>query len=345
MTFLGPIALVTATATMLALPIAPALHELWNRADASPLPTSTHDGNIANLADALRLRLAPLLPQLERCVAARELGLASAGGLEVLLVGSEGFAFTPHLTKSVGAVMCGRAAVVPSSLVVESDIYALESLVIGKDTRVRAALGMRDVVLQEGSAVLRWLDAENVLLRAGSAGYGRMSARESIRLVGGCGFERMRAPVILTGDVDPAVLPVAMDVQDLLDPSRPRLRGKGDFVVPAGETLKANVIAGGDLRLDGGARIAGSTKSYSDTVLEPGAQVRGSMVCARSVYIGADCFVSGPIMSEHDVVIGPGCRVGLPDMCTTISARRVQIAEGCALHGTVWARVEGTVGA
>ncbi len=344
MTFLGPIGLVAATATMLALPIVPALHELWTRGDAAPLPTSTHDGNIANFSDVLRLRLAPLLAQLERCMAARELGLASAGGIQVLLVGSEGFAFHPHLTKSVGAVICGRPAVVPQSTVVESDIYALDSVVIGTDSRVRAVLGVRDVVLQEGSAVLRWLDATNVQLREDSSSYGRMSARESIRLVNGCTFERMRAPVILTGDADPAVLPVGMDVADLLDPSRPRMRGKGDFVVPAGETLKANVIASGELRLDRGARIAGSTKSYSDTVLEPGAQVRGSMVCARSVYIGAGCFVTGPIMAENEVVIGPGCRVGMPDVCTTVSARRVRIAEGCALHGTVWARLEGAIG-
>src|SRR5579864_5564917 len=83
----APLALTTLTAALLALPVTPALYELWKRADATPLPTSRHDGRIANFAEAFRSRIQPLLPELEHCAGRQVLSRTSVEGMEVLLVG------------------------------------------------------------------------------------------------------------------------------------------------------------------------------------------------------------------------------------------------------------------
>jgi hypothetical protein len=219
-----------------------------------------------------------------------------------------------------------------------------------------------DITLGKDSGVLRWLHADGgIYLRRGSSAYGRLSAGQSIRMEPGCGFQRMHAPLILTFDADQEedcvpvpstahVCETSEDAQhlpadraDVFASSRPRLRVKGNFVLPAGETLNANVIATGELQFGAGARLFGSVKGYRGAALGEGACVHGSIVCGGTLRLGPRSFVTGPIMAEGDVLIARSCRVGEPAALTTISSSGVQIAPGCQLHGTVWPRVRGSV--
>jgi hypothetical protein len=338
------------------LPVTPALYELWKRKDAAPLPTSRHDGRIANFAEALHLRLQPLRPHLERCHAAREMSRASLEGMEVLLVGcnADDFDFDPTLTKGVDAVMFSESSHVPAGRLVDADIYADGALYLGEGATVRAARSGSDVLLEKESNVLRWLHAQGAIhLREGSSAYARLSAGQSIRLERGCGFQHMHAPQILTLGADRGsdnsyltdhICPTD-SVPDAGDAfaSRPRMRIQGDYCLPAGDTLNANVIVTGELRLGSGSRLLGSAKSYKDTVLEKDACVHGSIVCGQTIRLGPRSFVAGPIMAEGDVVIARGSQVGAPDALTTISSCGAEIAIGCQLYGTVWARVRGNV--
>jgi hypothetical protein len=350
----APLALTSLTAALLALPVTPALYELWKRADATPLPSSRHDGRVANFAEIFRSKLQPLLPQLEQCRNQYELSRTCIEGMEVLLVGREDFDFDPRLTEGIAAVMLSEAALIPPGFVVEADVYTGIGVDLGERAALRAALCEGDIILGENSAVLRWLHADgSIFLRRGSTAYGRLSAGRSIRLEPECGFERMSAPQIITVDTDqrgnfPAKRDVCeseppADVGDMFTSSRPRLRIQGNFVLPAGESLNANVIATGELRLGPGARLFGSAKSYKDTRLDEDASVHGSIVSGGTMHLGPRCFVAGPLMAEGDVLIARGSRVGGPDALTSVSSGGVQIAAGCQLHGTVWARVRGSV--
>ncbi len=357
MTSWAPLALTTLTAALLVLPVTPALYELWKRNDAAPLPTSRHDGRIANFAEALRLRLEPLRPQLDRCRAERETSRTSIEGMEVLLVGCnvDDFNFDSRLTEGIDTVMFSGAAQVPAGSMVDADIYADGTLRIGEGGTIRAARSGAHILLEKESVVLRWLHADgSIHLCQGSTAYGRLSAAQSIRLERECGFQHMHAPQILTLGIDQGsddsslpshICPTdsASDLGDILTTSLPRLRIQGDYVLPAGENLHANVIVTGELRIASGARLFGSAKSYKDAVLEEGACVHGSIVCGETIRLGPRSFVTGPVMAEGDVVIGRGSQVGAPDALTTISSCGAEIAIGCQLHGTVWARVRGNV--
>lgn len=350
----APLALTGLTAALLALPVTPALYELWKRSDATPLPTSRHDGRIANFAEAFRSRLQPLLSQLEQCRNQGEISRTCIEGMEVLLVGNDDFNFDPRLTDGISAVMLGGAALIPAGYVVEADVYTETGLDLGERAALRAALCEGDIILGKNSAVLRWLHADgSIFLRPGSTVYGRLSAGRSIRLEPGCAFERMSAPQIVTVDSEheDSIPPMqgtqesdsSADVDDLFTPSRPRLCIQGNFVLPAGETVNANVIATGDVHCGRGSRLLGSAKSYKNTVIDEDAQVHGSIVSGGTIRLGPHSFVTGPLMAEGDVLIACGSRVGSTDALTTISSCGVQIATGCQLHGTVWARVLGSV--
>jgi cytoskeletal protein CcmA (bactofilin family) len=202
----------------------------------------------------------------------------------------------------------------------------------------------------------------SIYLRQGSAVYGRLSAGQSIRLDQGCAFQRMHAPQILTVGAEDSVshLPVfplqahvcqtnadaedaATDRDKVFLSPRPRIRIQGNFVLPAGETLNANVIATGEVRFGPGAHFFGNAKSYKDTIVEEDACVHGSIVCEGTVHLGPRCFVTGPVIAEGNVLLAQGSRVGTPDALTTLSSSGAKIAAGCQLHGTVWVRVRGYV--
>jgi cytoskeletal protein CcmA (bactofilin family) len=343
--------------------------EVRKRRDAAPLPTSRHDGEIANLAEAFSSRLESLRPQLEACAIEGQITRARIDKGNVLLVGLKNFDLAAKLAGGVDAVMCAESANILADQVIDCDVYANGLLRVRPKAALRAGMTAETAILERDSCVLRWLHARaSVHLHAGSAAYGRLSAEHFIHLEPGCVFEHMHAPQIHTitqddpdsfGETDcTCVLPQFKchickiesshdpelgDWDDIFASHRRRIRQASDFLLPAHQTLNANVISTGVVRFSFNSRFVGNTKSYKNTFVEEGACIHGSLVCGDTLYLGEHSSVTGPIMAEEDVVIASGARVGRPDALTTIAARNIKIAAGCQLHGTVWARVRGTI--
>jgi predicted acyltransferase (DUF342 family) len=346
----APLGLISATAALLALPVTPAFYELRKRTDVNPLPTSRHDGRIENFAEAFYSRIEPLRAQLGECQAKQEVLRTNAEGMEVLLVGRDNFDFDERLLRGISAVVCGTPACVPCGRIINADLYGETTLRIGQGATVRAALSAGDITLEENSAVLRWLHAYGeVRMRRCSTSYGRLSSLQKIHLQAGCGFQRLHAPTIVAGDSDLSSLGVRQipeESRTLTDDSTlnpQRVRINGDFELPPGESTTGNLIVTGDLCFGAESRFTGSSKSYRDTVVAEGASVRGPIVCGGTVHLASRSFVAGPIIAERDVWMGRGVCIGTPEAPTTVSSRRVRIGVGSELHGTVWARVRGTV--
>jgi predicted acyltransferase (DUF342 family) len=369
MAFWAILALTGATTALLGVPVTPALLELRKRRDATPLPTSRHDGEITNLAQAFSSRLEALRPQLETCAIEGEITGARIENSNVLLVGLKNFDFAAKLAHGVDAIMCADSLNILAGQVVDSDVYADGLLRLQPKAVLRAGITSEDAILERNSCVLRWLHARaSVHLHARSAVYGRLSAECFIHLQPGCVFEHMHAAQIHTITEDcphsrggtvctcvPSPLKCHIceiesnhqqergDWDDIFAEHRRRIRQEGDFLLPAHQTLNANVIATGAVRFGPNSRFIGSAKSYKNTFVDEGACIHGSLVCGDTLYLGERSSVTGPIMAEENVVIASGGRVGFPHALTTIAARNIKIAAGCQLHGTVWARVRGTI--
>lgn len=361
-------ALTGATAALLGVPVAPALFELRKRSDAAPLPTSRHDGKITNLAEAFSSRMEALGPQLEDCVKQGHVTRTRIDHMDVLLVGLQNFDFAAKLTRGVASVICSDSATILAGEVIDADLQAKGVIRLLPNAALRAGIGA-GAVLEPHSAVLRWLHArDSVHLLRNSAAYGRLSAEHFLHLQRGCVFEHMHAPQIhvvehndlqeQSGTACRCSLSYSKchiceiesnhehepgDWHDIFAAYRRRIRHAGDFLLPAHQTLNANIIATGAVRFGSNSRFIGSTKSYKNTFVEEGACIHGSLVCGGTLYLGEHSSVTGPVMAEEDVVLASGARVGRPDALTTIAARNIKIATGCQLHGTVWARVRGTV--
>ena len=117
----------------------------------------------------------------------------------------------------------------------------------------------------------------------------------------------------------------------------------GDFEVHAGEVVTGNIVARGKLHIGAGARICGSVKSVGDMVLGTGVSVQGSLISGKQMLIGPDCAVNGPIIAERALRISAGTRCGSLQHPTTVSAPRIEVEDGVAVFGTLWAREHGEV--
>ena len=346
---LAPLALTAVTGAMFALPLAPALRELRARKDAAPIPTQQHDGRITNFADSFRKHIQPRLPELRDCVANGEVReIRTADGQHAVLVGCAG---THHLSSTLhGArldalVLCGKRIVLGDGMVFTGDLYAAEHLFSGEDNIMRAVLGERNIFLAERSRVMRWLHAEDsAYIGRDCTVHGRLSAGRAVYLWPGCTFERVHAPRVacVWGDAGfPTARTTVVSNRSRLDTPIRRWRVSGDFQLQPGETLAGNIVGDGEIRIHRDCRLQGAIKSHGNTVISSGAEVDGSVVSIANVDISGECFVRGPVLAEGEIFIGAGAQIGAPNMSTTVSARRIRIAPGALIHGTVWARESG----
>jgi len=342
---LGPLALAASTGALLMVPLAPALRELIRKRDAGPLITRKDDGNIANFASSLRTRCIPLQTMLDECARRCENQFVESPQGNVFLIGEPLRWTGPQHTTTL--VLCAGPLELPAEYQSIGDFYSRGSVRCGEQNTFRALLSDAEIVLGEGTQILRWIHSESALLAGRNCRlFNRASSGKSLTLSPGCTFERIYAPVIYSSSEAQALtLRIEYAVYAKLAQSgigRKRIRGAMHF--PADDQHRGDVLATRKLDLDQRACLYGSVKANGEILLKQGAEVHGSVVSTKRIHICSGAFVKGPIIAEREVIIDSGVQVGLPGTPTTISAPLIRLAPGSVLHGTVWARAEGRVG-
>lgn len=308
------VSLVFLTGSLLALPLMPAFLELRLREDAGPIPIEDQRENIPDFAQSFQALFAQ-----------SDVGRRRASMRATTLV------LEKDITLNDGIFFA-------------DPIYAKGSVCAGRGNVFRAILCDKDVYLGENNELLRWLHAAGkIVVRSRSEVYGRVSAGQEVQLGPFCTFERVHAPVIKIVGGAAEIAGMSQAQQTVLGRVTERMVVAKDFILPPGEFLKRNLVAGRRVLLQKGAHVIGSLKSNASMELEPNVCVEGSMVSASDLRIGQACFVQGPIMAEGEAVIESGTRIGNPSHPTTVRARRIRIASGVTIHGSLCAYHHGQV--
>lgn len=328
----------------MALPLAPALRELFSKRDANPLVTRKDDGKIDNFAKSLRAHCEAFLSGSDQEAGSHRNELVQIGNESVLVVAETGC--WSGAGQIAVPVVCANEIELPDEFHGLKDFYCRSDLHSGRNNLFRALLSDRSIELREGTQVLRWIHAESELVAGRNCIlFGRASAGRSLRLSPGCHFERMRAPVIYSS-ADAARMPLRTEsapFSKLAQTGMGRTRVNGRVHVSAREEHYGDLVSNKTLQLDEQAAVYGSVKANGNIELRPRAEVDGSVVSTKRIHIGSGCFIKGPMIAEQEVFIDSGVQIGLPASPTTVSAPRIHLAPGVVLHGTLWARVEGRV--
>jgi cytoskeletal protein CcmA (bactofilin family) len=353
------------TVTLGLLPFIPALRELRNPQDDSPLRVSREsDVDIRHFAKGFHSFIEDgFADRFDRCL---ESGISLAGtladGSRYLLIGND----DPLLFSEEEALNRASERLLLSTGDLElkgdasflGEIYSRASIQGGPRNIYRALLADGDIRLDEQSTTLRWLHGEGrVEANRECCLHGRVSAGEVIALTGGCRFERLGAKRIEFGQV-------MDDVRQPDDPeTRPRveersphqLHRKAKFSarrclvdtrkldVPPSSLLDYNLVATGELRIGMGCRILGSIKSHSDIILDEKVEITGSVVAGRNLRVSSGCRINGLVIAEGDTVLCNGTVIGTADKPTTVSVESLLVEPGTLVHGSVWAHQRGEV--
>jgi cytoskeletal protein CcmA (bactofilin family) len=334
---------------LLALPLLPAIIELRLKRDAKPLNViQQHGGEIRHFAYGFRGYINHLLEPLRDCVAS---GATAQGtmpdGDRYLLLGRAGDAHLISGGRENAAcesiVATGLDMALPDGMTFVKEIYAAGRLTSGEGSVFRAVLGEKDIHLRPASTVIRWAHAVGSFrAESGCDLYGRISSDREIQLDSDCAFQRLNAPRIELGhpEADDA------DTFEEAAPSSPPQSRKlvdEDLEIHAGEVLSTNVVTRGALHIGAGARVLGNVKSHGQMTIDSGVHVEGSLISASTMHIGPNCRINGPVIAERGITIETGSRCGSIEKPTTVSAPKIEAAEGVTVFGTVWARTEGVV--
>jgi len=348
-------------AGLFVLPFVPGLREIRQRRDATALEVHTDAAtDVRHFAygfrDWLETHLAETLRRV-RETGDREEGRTGGGEEFLAIPETEAFLESPdeRAAGQTARILAGAGDLqLPEQLVFERELFARGSILGGADCRYRALLADQDVELAPGSEVTRWVHAGRALVVHPRATlYGRASADGSIFIHGPCRFERLRAPIVELGprEFDEGWREGREELRELRVEDIPHLRDHtgrrvlidGDFQLPAGAWIDADLVVWGRARLGKGSHCAGSLKAHGDLVLDDGVQVDGSLVSQQEIQVGTGCRLHGPVLAERGMQIGSRCQVGRALTPTTVRADTLTLAMGSVIHGTVWSSHDGQV--
>ncbi len=346
------------------LPFVPAVAEWRQKTDAEPLSVAYRsEVDVRHLAKGFRKYVAAHLGKhLEQC---RASGAAERGTLEdgtpfLVAPDHEQDILLPEEIRDGAAhrlvLACGDLKL-PGETMFLPEVFAEGSIVGGENNIYRAMLAGSDITLGRGSTLLRWVHARAIRVHADGVLFGRASADESIVLEAGCRFQRLHAPRLAFGETPGTCdsagdeprgvfdgLELAPDdVPNTVDVKAGRWLVDGDLEIPAGKTVKADLVVTGGIEIRKGARVDGAIKSHKDIRIAEGAVINGSVISGRDLVVERRSRIYGPVLADRSIACGEGVVLGTAAKPTSVSAEEITVVRGTVAHGTVWAHRNGRV--
>lgn len=213
-------------------------------------------------------------------------------------------------------LICGKGATI-------TDGYGRHSVRCEDQVLARTLCSDGAIVLGDGCAVDRWLDAEQSLDVGNGCSLG-MSASSGgrVTLAASVTFERVFGEMVLVRSAGTAQAPRANKDAIVLH-AREGLAGRdivvrGDAIVPEGTVLDASVKAHGSLFVGPGARISGNAVARDALVLLDGS------------------IVDGHVFGEQRLFVGRNAQVGVPGQRkTAYTAGTCMLCDGVTVHGWI----------
>lgn len=221
------------------------------------------------------------------------------------------------------------------------ELYAHAPFTGGPGAVYRAVYAEQELILGEGSRVLRWAHAAGSLSAgAHSVLQGRISSDRTVLLGGGVRFERIGAPVIAVGTAnEPPPDPPALAPKFVLPEGAyavgDHVRVEGDLAILGGVRVTGSLVVAGSITIGLGTVVEGSIKAHRDIELSDEVQVRGSIVARRRVMVGAAAWIGGPVIAEERIRLGRSAVVGGPSHPATVSAPEVELSQGATVYGQI----------
>jgi hypothetical protein len=298
------------------LPLAPGLFELARPRDDRELPISlSYARDPRFFSRSFRGKIAKWIDSYicgKRRFLDRQNERADIG--EILSVASRACPAEVQIARN--RLTCGVGATI-------TDGYGGRSVRCEDQVLARTLCSDGAIVLGEGCAVDRWIDAEQSLDVGNGCSLG-MSASSggTVTLAASVTFERVFGEIVLVRSVGTAQAPRA---------------DKGATVLHAREGLAGrDIVVRGDAIVPEGTVLDASVKTHGSLFVGPGARIAGNAVAREALVLLEGSVVDGHGFGEQRLFIGRNARIGVPGQRkTAYTGGTCLLCDGARVHGWV----------
>lgn len=228
----------------------------------------------------------------------------------------------------------------PAGIRFEKEIYACQNAYLfGIDT-VRAVCCKKNLILDSGTHVVRWVDAEGALAVYDDCDLG-ISASSITKIVIGsnCRFRRLYAPAIFLGQVPEEESLIDDDWQtvDIAELNVFRnIKYVDDEIADEEGVLEGSIISTHDITVLNSLTVKGHIRSNKSIRLCDDAMVYGNIFAEGDVYLGNNTRVYGSVLTQENFYAESGVAIGQYGKIKSVIARgKIIFEKNCRVYGYV----------
>lgn len=231
-------------------------------------------------------------------------------------------------------------------IIFQKEIYVKKNAVLKKIPMVRAIACVGDLVLGNGTRIIRWADAEGTLIAHNDCDLGISTTSATMLLVGtNCFFKRLYAPEIWLGlDNDKYHIGNNVIIPKEIVISSEIIRNieyVDDEIVNEKGILTKTIITKHDITVLGNFVVQGHIRSHKDVKIDSNAVVHGNIFAEGNIFIGRNAIVLGIVFTQENIYIDDGAVIGQPNKIKSVVARgNIECGYNCRVYGYIG--VEGT---
>jgi predicted acyltransferase (DUF342 family) len=223
------------------------------------------------------------------------------------------------------------------------EIYVRGSCKIGGRNTLRALYCEGDLVIGEGTIVIRWVDGDrDIEIEEGCRLGVSVASPKRVAVARHCSFSRIFGLPILTYEAKGPEISSNIRIRNISDMTM--VITKKEIIFPPRTNIPSDIVTHQRIVLRGDSFAKANIKSYRDIIIEEGSRVEGNLFSEGDVVIKAGCAITGNIFSQGQVKIGDAVRVGQEGQIKSVIAKKGVFIEGnVSIYGYLMTEGEGRI--
>lgn len=225
----------------------------------------------------------------------------------------------------------------------KKEIYVKGACAIGDRNTLRALYCEGDLVIGEGTTVVRWVDGNGDIEIKEHCRLGiSVATHQRLAVARNCSFSRMFGLPIATYKTKLPAVPPPNQVRNISNSTI--VITKEEIVIPPLTQIERDIVTHHKIVLREKSFVKANIKSYRDIIIEKGSWIVGNLLSEGNVIIETGCTILGNVFSQGYVELGNAVQVGQEGKIKSIIAKKGVAVEGNVnIYGYIMTEGEGKI--
>jgi len=354
---------------MLFLPFFPAIRELYQKKDDKPLFISMDYTKDPRFFDnSFREKLVANVDQvgIDRCFR------ITISGKEELIEVVE--------AKNIDNFNFGKYALyldgdlhMKKGMNFSKEVYVNGTTELQENTKIRALLSEKDLILGKDCKVIRWIGSEeNIFVGSGCNLGVRCTCEKELHIEENCVFKSLYGHPIITDysvQNEEELKEIDLDIENSEEETtednlekpvyetitfrklkddkstisdNSLVMSRNELSLPKNTEFSKDIIVKANLIIGSGSQVKGTIKCYNDVTLKENVEIDADIISDKNIILGSNCRVWGNLFCQGEITIASGCEIGTEGIVKSVIGKKGITLEGnVKIHGYVLTEGKG----